>query len=544
MNQDPPKQEDPDINDPTEPMFTAQMHPIGIQQMGGSAVFFDKRSGVVFNPRGTNYFNIVSTTGGFQDRFFHPSQFSASNVRGTLQKLKEHGYNTVRIFFDTCNDDPDCIGNFNGAGLNQSYVKNIATMMKVAKEEDFFLILTSNDLPSQGGYWELSNQGAGEMVDGYRNAHYLTSSGVESAVNYWTDLMEALYLERAEFSHVLAWSILNEHWYFGTTPPFSLSAGNLTCANGKTYTLSSTEEKRMMAEESIAHYIEKVTHVIKEFDGDGLVTMGVFAPNTPHLWRQNDFKYVETSEIVNNSEIDFLDLHAYPATSKFAKLMENFKVSDLNKKPIIMGEVGAFVADFSDVGSATQALQNWMAQSCSFGFDGWLTWGLNRAPLAIGDATWSLFDENEFLLRELSPNKFPDACNEQWLGDENIALGKKTSASNFLAGELPEFAVDGDVTTQWGSGGGPPQWLEIDLESSHDIKRITLVVAQFPKGNTEHRILTGHTVNDLTELTAISGETDDGDRLEWTGARSNVRYVRIETTSSPSWVSWKEVEIY
>ncbi len=525
-------------------MIQVQMHPIGIERREGTSIFIDGRSGATFSPRGTNYFNIVSTTDGFQDRFFHPDQFQITTIRENLRKLKGQGYNTVRIFLDTCNDDPECLGNFSSAGLNQKYIKNIATLMAMAEDEDIFLILTSNDLPDQGGYWELSNQGASEMIEGYRNAHYLTSQGVESAVNYWTDLMRALHAEEAVFSHVLGWSILNEHWYFGNAPPFSLSTASITAANGRTYALSSVEEKRRMAEESIVYYIEKVAAVIKDFDPEGLVTMGVFAPNTPNLWRVNDFKYVETSEIVNNSALDFLDLHAYPATSTLANLMANFKVSDPNAKPIIMGEVGAFVADFSSVEAAGSALQKWIAESCTWGFNGWLTWGLERAPLAIGDATWSMFDQQEYLLQELSPLKFPDACNETWLGDENIAMGKKVTASNFLATEPPEFAVDGDVTTQWGSGGGPPQWFEVDLGVTGDLTRISLIVAQFPEGQTEHRILTAHTADDFSELTVLSGNTKDGDRLEWSGNSVSVRYVRIETVTSPSWVSWKEVEIY
>ena len=539
-----PTEKEPTGEDPMMPEFMAQMHPIGVEFREGTAVFVDDRSGMVFNPRGTNYFNIVSTSGGFQDRFFHPSHFNANEIRTTIRKLKEYHYNTVRIFFDTCNDDPDCIGNFTGIGLNQSYIKNIATLMKIAREEDFFLILTSNDLPSQGGYWEISNQGASNLIDGYRNAHYLTSQGVQSAVQYWGDLMQALYEEEAEFSHVLAWSILNEQWYFGTTPPFSLNAGSITCANGKTYLLTSAEEKKKMAEESIVYYIAQVTDVIKSYDEDGLVTMGVFSPNSPNLWRAGDFKYVETSEIVNNSDLDFLDLHAYPATSTLSKLMENFNVLNPDVKPIIMGEVGAFVADYAEVEMAQQALQQWLAHSCDFGFDGWLTWGLNRAPLAIGDATWSLWDEDQQLLKELSPKKYSDACNEMWLGDENLALGKAVTASNALAEEMPDFAVDGDLTTQWGSGGGPPQWLEIDLGDTYDITRIVLVVAQFPAGATEHRVLAKKVGGEFIELAVIRGVSDDGDRLEWIGSEGEVRYIRIETVSSPSWVSWREVEVY
>jgi len=65
---------------------------------------------------------------------------------------------------------------------------------------------------------------------------------------------------------------------------------------------------------------------------------------------------------------------------------------------------------------------------------------------------------------------------------------------------------------------------------------------QDPAGFTIHRILGGAFPGPTTELTRFEGVTSWGQMLEVTG-EWNVRYLRIETLESPSWVAWLEVEV-
>jgi len=53
----------------------------------------------------------------------------------------------------------------------------------------------------------------------------------------------------------------------------------------------------------------------------------------------------------------------------------------------------------------------------------------------------------------------------------NLALGKKTTASSFEPGALPQNAVDGDDITYWGAS-PYPQWLIVDLGKSEKFSRI------------------------------------------------------------------------
>lgn len=38
--------------------------------------------------------------------------------------------------------------------------------------------------------------------------------------------------------------------------------------------------------------------------------------------------------------------------------------------------------------------------------------------------------------------------------------------------------------------------------------------------------------------------TQDHQWLEFQNSVSNIRYLKIETTRSPSWVAWREIEVY
>jgi len=127
----------------------------------------------------------------------------------------------------------------------------------------------------------------------------------------------------------------------------------------------------------------------------------------------------------------------------------------------------------------------------------------------------------------------------------NIALNKTATASNSLAGNPPDLAVDGDLETHWSAGGHPPQWIELDLGGTFTVNRINLIVDQSPDGQTRHQLSGKATAQDNFELLhEFDGQTTSGQILEytmptgWTG-----RFIKVETLASPSWVAWKEIEV-
>jgi hypothetical protein len=543
VSNDPPDEGTDPLPDP----FVPAEHPIGIRTVDGEAQFFSRETGEQFVPRGMNYFYIVSRPGGgFEDRFFGVSEFDPVRVRADFEEVAEKGYNVVRIFLDTCSSGTGCIGRDEG-GLNEAYLRNIKRTMEIAAETGIQLILTSNDLPSQGGYVQIADEAISSQFAPYRNVQFLSDKGVEAFRLYWDDLLRGLTEIDAPLETVMAWSLLNEQWYFRNEPPFSLSSGSVQTANGRSYNMASEADKKRMAVDGMVYFIDSIREVIDQYDPNALVTMGFFWPDYPNPLRQGDFRYVETQPLLFEADLDFFDFHAYSEAGPIEQIAENFGMTGYSDKPVIMGEYGVFVHQIDELDVAVETTVEWMAQSCRQGFDGWLYWGLYRAPIAIGDASWSFKDGEGEMMNALSPVEMPDPCDESLLPPENIAAGKDVSASRSLAEGPPSHAVDGDGNTSWQSGSGAPQWIEIDLGELYDIDEVRLFVDQFPEGNTTHRVLGKEEAEDpFRELHVFSGFTEFGDRLRHSFDEpvQNIRYIRIQTVESPSWISWSEIEVF
>jgi hypothetical protein len=130
----------------------------------------------------------------------------------------------------------------------------------------------------------------------------------------------------------------------------------------------------------------------------------------------------------------------------------------------------------------------------------------------------------------------------------NLAYQKTARVSALTDGRDGSFAVDGDPGTTWNSGGDPLQWIQIDLGAAYDIAQVRLTVSQFPAGRTIH-ILYGKGVGTGDEqvmLHTFDGVTQDSDVLVFTPAQAvpGIRYIWVDTTLSPSWVAWREIEVF
>jgi len=519
---------------------------IAIRVIDGNGEFYDTVTDETFIPRGVNFIDWQAVGNGYRDYSLATNLYDSERLRSHFTTLSERGYNTVRVFFDICNDGLFCINNPDGDGLNPAYIDNMVDMMRVAGETGIYLVFTSNDLPDGGGYWDISNEGANEQFEGYRNAHYLTSQGVLSAETYWNDLLSALIERNAPTEVLLGWSLLNEQWYFKEYPPLSLDSGTVTTANGNSYDLSDPEQKRMMLVESIAHYIEEVSAVIREHDPDTLLTMGFFAPQFPNPTETGGDWYVDTALLFDLTTLDFFDFHAYAGNDlTMTELAENFGMLEHPETPVIMGEVGAFDHHFQSVDVAGLALTQWVSESCAAGFDGWLFWDYFGAPSVIGDAAWGMIEEDNFLLDAFAPVNQPDPCSLAEIESRNFALNRPVTVSRALFNEPAENATDGS-SAQWGSGEHAPQWLEIDLEQTRSINEINLQIAQYPEGVTHHQIWAIRSDNSHILLRDFNRHTQDDEILTITLERAlaDVIGIRVETIASPSWVSWKEITVF
>lgn len=128
----------------------------------------------------------------------------------------------------------------------------------------------------------------------------------------------------------------------------------------------------------------------------------------------------------------------------------------------------------------------------------------------------------------------------------NLALHRPATASASMPDQPPTAAVDGDPETAWSAGTHPTQWIEIDLGAAYDLDRLILTVAQTPAGNTVHQVFGRGDEGDYRLLHEFRGDTSDGQLLDVApmAAWDAVRYLKIETSESPSWVAWREIAVF
>ncbi|MEV5328910.1 cellulase family glycosylhydrolase [Nonomuraea sp. NPDC052634] len=127
--------------------------------------------------------------------------------------------------------------------------------------------------------------------------------------------------------------------------------------------------------------------------------------------------------------------------------------------------------------------------------------------------------------------------------DPLVSQGKTATASSVEAAGLePGKAVDGSTATRWASAeGADPQWIRVDLGSTHTVSRVRLVwEAAYA---TAYRVQTspdGSTWTDVYSTTTGDGGTDD---LTVSGTG---RYVRVYGTQrgTPWGYSLWELEVY
>lgn len=122
------------------------------------------------------------------------------------------------------------------------------------------------------------------------------------------------------------------------------------------------------------------------------------------------------------------------------------------------------------------------------------------------------------------------------------------TASSSHTGSDPAGVSNYEIPTpHWISGGTSPQWITLDLGWPRTLVAVNLCVIQTQSGQTTHVISGGPTPTQMRELVTLSGETVSGQTLaaSWPASEgSDIRYLRVQTTESPSIVAWGKIEAW
>ena len=530
----------PSVSSPSPSSEPIGEHRIGIRTVDGRAEFFDRATGATFVPRGANYLEAGrSADGAVVDRVF--ADYNGGQAEANLQAMKRLGYTAVRVALENCREE--CIGDPAG-GLRPEYLANLADFLRRAKSAGLPVLLQSNDLPEEGGYVPRVEATCCSPFDGYLNSQYLSPIGLGAYREYWRSALEGLRAAGAPLDAILAYEIRGELFVTTNTTPLSLRSGSVTAANGETYDLTDATARQRLVDDGIVFWVNEMAAAVRSVDPGALVAVGEFAPNAPNVWRGDDPRAPPRIDTFLRTSVDFLDIHVYPGYIPIGELLENAGVPAGGPPiPIVIGEYGAFTFAFTDPATGAAGLMSWQADSCRFGIDGWFHWHWRGEHDA---EVWTGTEGHDAINTVLSPLERPDPCATKSFPfiAENLALGATTRASGSVAGQGPELAVDGQRGVGWVSGGGPNQWIEIDLGRTATIDTLRLVVDQSPAGRTVHVVTGGPSRDQLKRLHVFDGSTSYGDELVWTPSKplSGIRFIRIETTVSPSWVAWLEIE--
>jgi hypothetical protein len=387
-------------------------HRIGVRVINGVGEFYDRLTGEKWIPRGYNYVRVApmsDTNPGLWHSTLNPGFYGPSRAEQALRQMHAGGYNVVRVFVDCCRPGSNA-GDPQG-GVSYAYLENVIDFLEKAKANQIYVLLVLDLTPAQGGHDEMWRHCC-TTFDG-ENLRYLTPGGHTGERRFDRDFIRALIDQNAPLDAIFAFDLTNEVHFSLDKPPFSLTSGEVTTANNKTYDMARAEDKQRMMDENLVYWIDQQRNNILEVDPAALVTVSFPAINAGQTT-------VNPRPAILESTADFVDLHTYLGWGlSMGQYMNRFGVDGPTQKPLILGEFGASTRAYPTAASAAQRLLEWQVASCEYGFDGWLLWTWDTDEQT---ELWHGMSANGEISAALAPVNRPDPCSLAEAKPQNIAL--------------------------------------------------------------------------------------------------------------------------
>jgi len=386
-------------------------HPFGVRTTSTLAEFYDRNTGNAFTPRGNNYIRLADLTDPNGNLLFAHSTFSvglydSAHAESALTTIEASGYNIVTVTLQGC-----CVNTIGdpAGGLSSAFIANVVDFLQRAKAHSIAVVLASSWLPAFGGFNEMLGPCYPEFDD--INLSNLSSCGGATVQKFYQDFVQALINAGAPMDAIFGYEVWDEYYYNANAAPLNETSGTVTTANGQTYDMSNPASQQQMMDDGLAYFGTQVRSAILALDPTALVTMSFFQPEGPNPSRIGDPRIISVYPAIVNSTLDYVDLHAYPviANLTMAQYVQNFGfVGYQRQKPILMGELGAFVWAYPLLSDAAAGLQDWQIQSCAYNFKGWSlwTWDTDEQP-----ELWNAMSQGGVINQALAPAVRPDPCS-------------------------------------------------------------------------------------------------------------------------------------
>jgi hypothetical protein len=396
----------------------------GRHDIGARGVqLYDRRTGRVFVARGWNYVRLgpQETAAGriLYHTTFNAGRYDAARAERALRSMRASGYNTVRVFLNAvCLRG--CLLDRRSGGLSRAYLEDLADFLRRAAAEHVYVLLTTDHIPASGRYGDLLQAEPPGNVAGV-NLVYLTNGGIQASAEFWRDLVGTLARMGAPLETVLGYELQNEVTFAAGEPPLSLRTGTLRSPAGRVYRLSSPAGRRRLLTDGLVHWLDATRAAIHGVDPTALVGVGFAQPFVPDSLRARLARAA-----IERSQADFVDVHAYPGVGLGFSAYATEAGFDTSRKPLLMGEFGAFKATYRTAADAAGALETRVLESCRYRFAGWLGWSWDTRDQP---ELWNALSAGGALRRALAPPAWPDPCAHAATPASSSSRPSTTSAS-------------------------------------------------------------------------------------------------------------------
>lgn len=345
--------------------------------------FVEEEGGSSFGPHGFNYIRLFP---GRSHNNFDPEHYDPVTINKVMQRWKSDGFNVVRVFLNATPRLPGAIAKTNQVGLSSAYVARVADFLMCARTNGMAVILCLESFPSIPPYRDSLKPMGKEISPA--NADYLEPGHIQAKALYLKDLITGLKAVNPEcLKAVFSYDLQNEFCYHGS-PPFTLTNGAVTVANGCTYQLPSQLQE--LADDSAIFFINTMAEAIHSRHPGAMVSASVFTYAAVGKRGPGDFSVDKAAwknripfrpMAILRSKADFLDLHFYAAdVTRWEKDLNSVEFEQVRQlaatmgKPIIVGEFGVFKKAHPNLAVAAQWMQQMTQGFSHHGFAGWLHW--------------------------------------------------------------------------------------------------------------------------------------------------------------------------
>ncbi len=373
-------------------------------------------TGAAFVPRGFNHVRLdLEGKGGHAT--FSPFVYDRDRVKTAFKHMSECGFNVVRVFINGLRGQRGCMFKDRKAQTpDPAYLDNFAEFLLLAKEHGILVVPCLDWFPEAGPYLD----SLAERVEniGPLNNHYLNPAFIDAKRHYLRDVIcELRKRDPATLSAVFCWDLMNEVCFPLAEPPFSLTEGRVTPANGVTYNLATDKER--LADDMAIYWVDQLAVAIRAEIPDALINANVFTyhavgrkgPGDFHQSKagwQNRYPFRPTALL--RSSADVIDIHIYAEDA--ADLDNDLESIEHHKlraglvaapgKAQIVGEFGVFKRCFAELNAGAKWVDQMAKRFPDLGFAGWIYWTYDTDEQ---EQLWNAMSGDAAIFRKLAAEK-------------------------------------------------------------------------------------------------------------------------------------------